>query len=91
MYLHNCVPHRRAPAAAAESPGASGQVGHGALVRGKGVDRAAGHAMGKNPELVGFHYVAPIRIKNEPLITPATFGAAIAGHVRGFIRQQSPL
>ena len=34
MYLHNCVPHRQAPAAAAERPGAGGTAERGAVVRG---------------------------------------------------------
>ena len=62
-----------------------------APVRGKGEDRIAGDAMSQNLELVGFHLVALVRMENQPLITLATFCAAVAGYIRPLIWQQSPL
>jgi hypothetical protein len=46
-------------------------------VCGQAEDRIAGAAMAQNLELIGFHLVPFVRMKNKPLITRATFRAAV--------------
>ena len=62
-----------------------------AFVRRKGEDRIAGDAMAQNSELVGFDVVPVLRMKNKPLVTPATLRASVARHFGRLISQQPPL